>query len=634
MFLKRICLSACVSVFFLSPVLAEESPAFNLGEIIVSPDDKNGGTISSAIEITSRDIKMKNAGTVAEALDGIPGVFMSTGAKNEADIKLRGIAQDKTLVLVDGFPVTGPYYGYIDLNQIPVENVVKIKVIKGPASTLYGGNFLGGVINIITKEPVGKPLTTASLNIARYDSLHSEFTHGQRRDKLSLFVSGSFRKSGGFALSDSFTEKVNEDGGKRDNSDYEREAFSLKAGFEPADDRSFAVSFNYIDNEEGIPYHTTSSNPRYWRFPKWEKWNIAFMQDVKFSTGVSVKGRVFYDKHDNILKSYDDASLTTQAKRYAFTSTYDDYGTGGSIHPAFELGENHLLKGALHLKADIHREQSDVDEAWEKYRARTYSVALEDKISLRDNLSLTVGGSFDGFHVEERDMKNPGFYLGTQFDTENGSEYWIALSRKSRFPALHQFYSSYSGNLDLKEEKGFNSELGMRCFRKNNVSAKVVLFANRVDDLIEREGKREPYLNIAQATFEGIETELEATLNEYNRVVLGYSYLSAREKISSGKRRLRYTPEHEAYFKLNGSKGDHLSYYLGLFYVGKRCWYDDDVQQELSDYCLLNAKITQEVGMQSEVFISVENLLDEDYEEEDGFPQQGRTVWVGLKSEF
>ena len=639
-------LTLCIVLQFLPPVLAEEDYVYYLGEVVVTADRERGLASPSVIEITSADIEMKNAKTVAEVLDGLPGVFVSVGAKNEPDIKLRGISQDKILVLIDGFPVSGPYYGYVNLNQIPTENIAKIKVIKGPASVLYGANFLGGVINIITKPAVSKPCTMLGLNVSEYDTLHYEFTHSQTRQlgnltdkssgKLSLLASGSFRRSDGFALSGDFETKENEDGGKRENSDYERKAFFFKTGFEPDDESSFALSFDYIDNEEGIPYHTASSKPRYWRFPEWKKWNLALMGEVNpvSSPAVSLRGGIFYDKYDNILKSYDDAELLTQTQKYAFTSTYDDYAVGGNFYPAVFCGDRHLLKGALHFKADVHNEQPDADEAWEEYRASTYSIGVEDEIDLKKNLYLTIGGSFDGFHIDERDMDSPDFYLRTNYDVDSTSQYWIALSQKSRFPTLHQLYSSYSGNLDLKEEKALNSELGMTHCWTEKIKTTFTLFANRVDDLIEREGKHEPYMNVAEAAFEGIETEFEMGLNKYNKFILGYTYLSAKEKDGYAERRLRYTPEHEASAKLKGNTERGLSYCLSAFYVGSRCWYDEDIQEKLSHYWLINGRISQGIGRHYEVFISVDNLLDENYEKEDGFPQPGRTIWLGMKSKF
>ena len=631
MLLKKMFCLVCLVFFSLSSVFAEERTTFNLGEIVVSPDDEQ----VLIAEITSQDMKEKNAHTVAEALDGVQGIFVSVGDKNEPDVKIRGIKQDKILVLIDGFPVAGPYYGYVNLNQIPLENIAKIKVIKGPSSLLYGANALGGVINIITKESVLDSFTSAGLDITQYDTYHCELTHGQKAGRVSFLASGSLRKSDGFALSDSFEETANEDGGRRENSDYERKALSLKLGIEPADGQRFTVSLNYIDNEEGLPYSTTSSSPRYWRFSEWKKWNLAFMEQVKLTPEVSVRGRLFYDKYDNVLESYDDASFSTQTGSYAFTSTYDDYGVGGSIHPTVSCGDRHLFRGAVHFKHDVHKEQPDTGEMWENYKADTYSFGLEDEIGLRENLSLVLGGSFDVFDIDERDMDSYGFYLRTQYDAGEYNQYWVALSQKGRFPTLHQLYSSYSGNLNLKEEEALSSELGIRRLLNENMVATVTLFATEIDDLIEREGKREPYLNISKANLDGIETGLEIFLNESNRICLGYTYISAEEETDSTERELPYVPEQEAYIRFRGNNNSGLSYYLGASYVGERYWYDDDIQQELGSYWLLNARLSQQIGNGSEVFISIDNLLDEDYEEEDGgFPQPGRTIWIGIKNEF
>jgi len=628
--LKGVCLAACLLfLFFLSPLFAEEAGVFHLGEIVVTPDEE-GMARSSMIEVDAEEIENKNAHTVAEALGALPGVYVTKGAKNEPYIKLRGMSQEKILVLVNGIPVSGPYYGYVNLNQVPVENIAKIKVIKGPTSVLYGADALGGVVNIITKKPHLKPLTGLSLSAAPYDTYHAEFTHSQQRNKLSLFLSASSRQSDGFALSDDFEATPNEDGGKRENSDYKRDAFSLKLGLDEPEDSSFALLFNYIDNQEGVPYHTTNLKPRYWRFPEWKKWNVALAQETKLTPRFSLKGRIFYDKFDNILKSYDDASLTTQIEKSAFTSTYDDYGVGGSLQPVFFWKDNHLLKGALHFKKDVHKEQPDAGEEWEKYRCSTFSLGLEEEIDFGENLSLILGDSFNLFHSKDKDIDCFDFYLKTEYSPDENNQCWLALAEKSRFPTLHQLYSSYSGNLSLKQEKSFSAELGLAHQWREVIDGRLTLFASRVKDLIEREGKYEPYLNISRANFRGIEAEIEAKLNKSHKLILGYTYLYAQEKTAGTERRLRYTPANEAFAKLEGAARSGLAYYLSASYVGKRYWYTEDIRNELPGHWLVEGRISRKLAGHFEGFVSIDNLLDSDYEKEDGFPQPGRVVWVGI----
>jgi len=238
----------------------------------------------------------------------------------------------------------------------------------------------------LTSEPGLEALTRARMSLANYDTRHYILTHTQTLGKFNCSVSGSYRESQGFPLPE---------GGKRENSDYKMNSFSLKLGLRPEEERSLTLFFNYLNNEKGIPPHTAESKPRYWRFPEWKRWTLALLGEKKPSSQLSLRGRIFYDKYDNILKSYDDSTYTTQDSKYAFTSTYDDYGVGASLHPSFTWGDSNLLKAGLHFKKDVHKEQDDSGQPWEEYESATYSLALENEFKPKGNLSFSLGAGYD-----------------------------------------------------------------------------------------------------------------------------------------------------------------------------------------------------------------------------------------------
>lgn len=106
---------------------------------------------SSVSVITAKEIEEKNVTSVQEALQHLPGVYMSQAA--QGGIQLRGFSSSDVLVLVDGVQMNDTYEGDVNFNMIPVENIERIEVLRGAASSIYGGHAVGGVINIITKEP-------------------------------------------------------------------------------------------------------------------------------------------------------------------------------------------------------------------------------------------------------------------------------------------------------------------------------------------------------------------------------------------------------------------------------------------------------------------------------------------------
>ena len=98
--------------------------------------------------VTAKEIKDRGYQSVAQALGQEPGVYLSPVANG--GISLRGFASSDILVLVDGQPVNSGWNGSVDWTMIPVENIKKIEVLRGAASSLYGGRATGGVISITT----------------------------------------------------------------------------------------------------------------------------------------------------------------------------------------------------------------------------------------------------------------------------------------------------------------------------------------------------------------------------------------------------------------------------------------------------------------------------------------------------
>src|SRR4030043_196166 len=127
---------------------------------------------SSITIISSKEIERKQKTTVLEALRNIPGldVVQTGGAGSQTSIFLRGANSEHTLVMIDGVEVNDPIspgrsYNFANLT---VDNIERIEIIRGPHSTLYGSDAIGGVINIITKKGAGEPKVWTSFEAGSY----------------------------------------------------------------------------------------------------------------------------------------------------------------------------------------------------------------------------------------------------------------------------------------------------------------------------------------------------------------------------------------------------------------------------------------------------------------------------------
>jgi iron complex outermembrane receptor protein len=187
------------TVCFAVPHVAEAGQAgpdvTTLPEIVVTAtktEKKVEDAPGSVTVIDQEDLKRQHIQTVDDALNSLSGMFVkrTKGLMDAtASVRLRGFSGDEyTLILLDGQPLNDAYTGGLDWGLLPVGNIERIEVIRGAASALYGGNAMGGVINIITKTPKKLELELTG-GYGTNDTWRYRLSAGDRfRDRLSLRV--------------------------------------------------------------------------------------------------------------------------------------------------------------------------------------------------------------------------------------------------------------------------------------------------------------------------------------------------------------------------------------------------------------------------------------------------------------
>ncbi|MFH6992951.1 TonB-dependent receptor domain-containing protein [Flavobacterium sp. FlaQc-48] len=144
-----------------------------LNEVVVSGTLKAVKRLESAVpvEVYSPVFFKKNpTPSIYEALQNINGVRpqLNCGVCNTGDIHINGLEGPYTLVLIDGMPIVSSLSTVYGLSGIPNSLVERIEIVKGPASSLYGSEAVGGLINIITKNPTNAPLFSADVFTTSY----------------------------------------------------------------------------------------------------------------------------------------------------------------------------------------------------------------------------------------------------------------------------------------------------------------------------------------------------------------------------------------------------------------------------------------------------------------------------------
>ena len=670
----------CLSMSFLlmesiafgeSKTEGENYQVYTLGEVVISAE--KGSTVKDVSinnVMTQEQIQATDSKTAAEALTYVPGVIVSTGRKQEPGVSIQGFPQDRLLILIDGVPYYETKYGKLDLNQIPADIIARIEVIKGAPSVIYGANAEGGVVNIITKKAGEKPSISARTELSNNKNGYlASVSHGMKAGRLSYWLNYTHRQWDAWRLSDDFEPvegqivkrgpgggtfpAVLEDGGYfRDNSKYKNDSVWAKVGYEASSDSEYYANMHYSATEKGLPpsiyeQRVTPFFSQFAKIPRYDDWGIDLSGRQKIVEPLTVQGTFFYHRHVDDYASYPDQ---TYEDSFA-VSRYRDYLMGGMLLSEYRPVEWDLMRMAFHYKGDSHEQRDDVDVPFEKSFSYTGSVGFENNFNLIQNLSVVAGASYDWFDVNEApegevlpDTKselNP--MIGATYVLPDSTRVFASIARKTRFPTLDQLYGS-NGNSDLEAERSTNYTLGMSRFFGNLLKVELAPFYHDISNYITTDAPPHvpgeyPYRNYGKIAMYGFEFTGELYPMENLVLRLGYTYNRARNRSADRVTdKVSNIPQYKvdvgaAYVVPNWkTRLDVNMVYIGSSYYQVPGIEEPDIPTIKQDsYTLFQVKITQPFLDRFEAYVSVNNILDKDYQSEYGFPAPGRTAWVGVR---
>ncbi|MBU1936405.1 TonB-dependent receptor, partial [bacterium] len=524
------------------PVFAESNPAdddtsalvYTLEEVVVYGIRAFGNT-SMITEITAEEIQERNAVTVADILRSDPGLAVTTGVKAETETKIRGFPARDVLVLVDGRPINPGYYGKVDLAMLPLDNIAKIKIIKGPASVAYGANSMGGVINIVTKNGLETPQTVVESEFGDYKFRKLSVNHSRQVGRFNYWLSGYENYSDGYVLSKDFAATSLEDGGLRGNSFYHKSGVSGKLGFQPSPANLYALSLGYHWAKKDVPYTIyTFESPQFRTFPEWQRISSALSGNWLLRDDMSLKAIVFADAQHDRLIDYSGSAMRDD--QIVWDSKLENWTFGSSVDGRFDVGKNHRLQAGMNFKRDLMNKKPDVNDPWVSHTIYTGTVFSQDNYRPWKRTEITAGVSYNVFGIEEKNLTTQklcpmvSVRQGLPWELQGRASYANAI----RFPTLHHLYSESSGNPDLNAEQADKFEVGLeRSFEFNSphrfLSIEIAFFRNDLTDLIYRAARSYRFQNIGDATLQGWELRTQFELSRYISGDVSYGYIDPNE---------------------------------------------------------------------------------------------------------
>ncbi len=652
---------------------------FTLGRLEVKGERIGKSQADSAVSLD--EIRLINADTLDQAVKLVPGVMATldtNSRRNEHNIFVRGFDRWEVPLSIDGVRIYLPADNRIDFSRFLTADVAEIQIQKGYASVIDGPGALGGAINLVTRKPT-KPFEAelqTGVDLGRnadYNAWNGYAMVGTRQDKFYAQASISYLDRDQWDLSDDFRPTGIQAGGDRDRSFNRDSRVNVKFGFTPNDTDEYTLNYTKQDGKKGAPLNVYNDPPNppnsYWDWPWWDIDNLYFLSNTSFGERGYVKTRVFYNKFDNALYAYDDATYTTQSLNGRFQSIYADTGAGGSVEAGFGLSENNDLRLSLNYRIDKHTEYNinrptnptmSSTEPMQHTREETLSLAAEDTWHAGDDVDLVVGASYDSNRIGLAQEYNATQGLfeyptgGSHAFNGQGSVRWryaedaslsASVSSRTRFPTVFERFSTRFGtavpNPDLGPERGTNYELSWDRAFSEDTKLTASLFYSDVSDMIQTVVvQASPQLtqsqNVGDGKYYGAEFGADTRLGEHFTLGGNYTWLHRQidDALQPGLRPVG-TPKHQAFLYATWTPVERFSLTPNLEYANDR-WSDvtSGGYVETGRYLLLNLQAQIRLRDDIEVDVGGRNLLDENYELAWGLPEPGRTLYAKFRISF
>jgi len=489
--------------------------------------------------ITADDIRKVDATHIGDLLQAeLPGIEFSYSMDQQTSLNMQGFGGNAVLFLVDGERLAGETLDNIDYSRLNLDNVERIEIVKGAASSLYGSNAVGGVVNLITKEAT-EPWT---LNLNGKYGAHND----QRYGGTFTFRAGDFQNS--LNVQHTSTDPievgpVGEDGEENDFSRvYGNRTWNFKERlvYTPTDRLKLTGRLGYFFRERD---KSTSSKDRYRDFSGGLRGNYTFNKrsDLELSYSFDQYDKSDYDPaQDYDLRDYTNVQHTVRALyNYAMND------------------KNTLTVGGDFMRDYLMSYQFTDNGDHEQYTADAFA-----QFDLNPIRNLNVMSSIRFDYYSEADVKNTSSKLGIMYKWRNCS-LRASYAGGFRAPTLKEMYMDFNmanvfmiyGNENLKPESSQNFSLSAE-YLKSRYNVTLTGYFNLVDNRIttvwDQSRNGMVYSNIAQMNIAGLNADVAAKYPCGLGVRLSYAYTHVH--IPDGEPYFSSTRPHSATAKLDYGK--------------------------------------------------------------------------------
>lgn len=574
-------------------------------------------TVIGPVEIE----RARGAGaSVADVLRGSPGlnVQRSGGVGGTTDVRIRGADSDQTLVMIDGVRLNDPASAQseFDFSVLSLSNVDRIEILRGPQSGVYGGDAIGGVINIITRTGEGPPSSFVEAEGGSFGTLSQKAGSSGSVGRFSYAIGLS-----NFAT-DGFSRKS---GGTEDDAT-EKQSIAGTFGYRLSDDADLKARLGYYRVSADLDGSVDDKDE-----VTRELFDAALTATMKSFGGiVTTRGTVFANQTDRIF--FDDTTTDV-------TSDFEGTRVGFELQSDVKIGERDLLTigGKTEAVSGSSIDTTAAGIATDRFDEtdHQYAVFASYLFIPVDAFTLSAAGRLDDFDNGNVEATYR-FAAAYRFD-ETGTKLRASYGTGAKAPTIFQRAEASFGNPDLEVETSEGFDIGIdQLLLNGRVELSATYFRQDIENLIVFETTSfDPfdgeYRNVASAETEGVEFAAQWQALDWLRLRGAYTYLKARD--AELNEPLPRRPEHVAKATIELQPTSRL-YFSGTVIYQSDQFGSSGRRNPVDGFTRIDANAEYNFSDAATVFIRAENLTDNTYEEVFSFATPDRSAYAGIRLRF
>jgi vitamin B12 transporter len=592
---------------------------------------------SAASVVTDTQIEQSQERHAGEVLRRVPGISVNRTSTvgNLAQVRIRGAEGNHTMVIIDGIKVNDLAIGdEFNFAHLLTYDIGEMEVLRGPQSSLYGSDALGGVVSIGTRRAT-EPFEASFVGEGgSFGTGAGSLRLGSADDDYDIALTTSYFRTSGFNIAD--------DGNENDGFDLLNA--SLRGGFMPTENLAFdfsgriATGTNEFD--DGDP---TTDNP----LLETDFFNVYGRGQ---GTLTLFDGAWEHILGASIVDTANDGEPGSEFSTDTYGETFTaDYQTNIFFDTPSFADAAHSFSFLAEREYESYRQQGQVsifgDPNFETH-ATNYGYAGEYRVSLWDNLFLSGAFRHDDNELFDSSTtwRTTAAYLFEDYGTRLHGSYGTGVKNPT-FIEIYGLFSDFIGNPSLTPESSEGFDVGVeQSFLDDRLIVDVTYFHQNLEDEITNifvpdgmGGFVGTVVNLpGESERQGIEVSLNTEPFEGFTLYGAYTWLDSED--ANGVTEIR-RPKHIASLFANYEFMEaRANVNLGIEYNGKQTDTDfavfPSMTRTLDEFVLVSLTGSYELTENIELFGRVENLLDEDYEEVFGNNTPGIGVYAGFRVGF